>query len=417
MARRLLAWLRGWTLMRAEGAGVEGFVNAALRRGIELWRVRRAGGAWLMYVAAAHAAGLQALAGEHGLALAVVRQAGWPFLWKRFLRRRVLVAGVVATAALGYLGASFIWIVDVEGTSQVPSGEILRAAAQLGLYPGAFRPSVDADRVARRLPLLVPQVNWANVRLSGTRATIVVAEERRVPPEMQPSSAPADIVAKKDGVVTSVLALAGQPLVKPGDTVSRGQVLIRAEVEAVPPGLNPDDPAAPRVRMLVRARGTVRARVWYDRYLEVPAEMLKEAPTGRTYARYRLTVAGASVTLWGWSPVPFRHFRTEVERHALSWRGVTLPVEWRVERFVEVQRAAAGLDPGRARELARRQALAQVLAEVPPDARILDESAEIVLSTPTRFGVRVRLETEEDIGTAAERASPGSEAPPGGGSR
>lgn len=418
MARRVLAWLLGWVLLRAEGPDVGDLVNVALRRRIDLWRVRREGDAWIMYASAARWPELRDLAEERGWRVAVVRQAGWPYLWRRFLRRRVLVAGVLVSLAAGYLLASFVWIVDVQGVSQVPPDEVLRAAARLGLYPGAFRPMVDPDRVAERLPLLVPQVNWANVRLAGTRATIVVAEERRVPPDQWPSTATADVVAAKDGVVTSVLALSGQPLVKPGDTVSRGQVLIRSEVEVVPPGLNPDDPAAPRARMLVRARGTVRARVWYDRYLEVPAEMLRETPTGRVYRRYRLVVGHTALTVWGWAPTPFQHFRIELDRHPLAWRGVSLPVEWRVERLVEVQRAAAGLDMDRARELARRKALGAVLADVPPSARVLSESAEIVLSTPTRFGVRVRLETEEDIGAVVERASQGSERPPAaGGSR
>lgn len=406
MMTRLARWLRGWVLAHAEGSDVGELINEAVRHGVEIWRVRRAGHAWTLRVGAAGWTGLDALARDRGVALRSERRVGAPYLLARVWRRRVLALGALGFVLAAWLLGSFVWVVDVSGASEVAPEAVLRAASELGLARGTFRPAIDRDRVARLLPMLLPNVSWATIRIRGTRATIEIAEEAQVPPEFQPSLHPADVVAGRDGVITSVLVLTGQALVRPGDTVSAGQVLIRSTVESVPRGYDPTDPRAPRMAMLVRARGRVEALVWYHQYLELPAVKALDTPTGRTYTRYQVVVAGRNYAIWGWRRPPFSPFAVETRAWRPGWPAGG--IEFVRTTYMEVHRRVVAIPAASAEDEARRRARAEVAAELPPGARIRGETADVIVQTPTRYGVIVQVETEQDIGVTQEVPGAGS---------
>lgn len=72
-----------------------------------------------------------------------------------------------------------------------------------------------------------PAIAWVGVEVKGAKATVRVAEKKLPVPGY---TNPAHVVARKAGLIRELLVLEGQPLVREGDTVLPGQVLISGEV-------------------------------------------------------------------------------------------------------------------------------------------------------------------------------------------
>ena len=71
----------------------------------------------------------------------------------------------------------------------------------------------------------IPELEWIGINTSGCVATISV-RERQVDSQVPQSTGVSSIVSTCDGVITQISTVAGNPVVKRGDAVKRGQVLI-----------------------------------------------------------------------------------------------------------------------------------------------------------------------------------------------
>lgn len=264
LAQTLWSLLHGYVIIRANGRRLEAWINAAVRDGVALWRVERASPHLL--VARVGAADFGRLA-RHGkrfdVRVDVLQKVGLPFWLHRVRRRPLFLLGGVLFSAMLYGLAQFVWFVDVDGAQAVSADEILRAAADAGLRPGARRRDVVRSAVEQTLYAHVPRLAWAGVEMRGVTATIRVVERTAAEDVVH---AAGHVVAVRDGVVESVAVVAGQPLVKPGDTVRAGMTLISgvlqpgtaAYEERMRAGLSP----------VVRASGAVWGRAWYRGYGE-----------------------------------------------------------------------------------------------------------------------------------------------------
>jgi small GTP-binding protein len=113
----------------------------------------------------------------------------------------------------------------------------------------------------------LPEVSFVEVNIQP-RAKVKVVEKKTP----APSQGPCHIVAKKEGVIDSILVLEGQGMVKEGDLVKKGQVLISG---AIYPPLPEPDPAKPEPQLsdqkpvsFVNAQGVVYGKYWYRFYGE-----------------------------------------------------------------------------------------------------------------------------------------------------
>ena len=172
------------------------------------------------------------------------------------------VSGGVAFHGFVFVCCSFIFFIiyltlDIEGTRRISQHKIRNLAAEQGLKPGNFRYQVDRDQLVNHLLRELPEISYAEVEV-GPRSRIRIVERLRAPK----GQGNCHIVAKKDGIIDTVLALAGQPMVKEGDMVKKGQIIISGAI--YPPDLIPTtNSRLPTTGELCPGSGVVYARIWY----------------------------------------------------------------------------------------------------------------------------------------------------------
>jgi len=280
--------LRGVAEIRITGAAPWKLINACIRERITVEGVEsddlitcRA------LIFAADAKRVKSLAPRCGCDVEVLSVRGRP-VWKKFLHRRrwaALCAAAVAAAVL--VSSLFVWDIRVtENDSDVPDALILHTLAEQGVGVGSFWPGFRGERIRSRALAELPGLSWLAVNVRGCVARVQVVE--RVRGQDMVEDGPANVVARRPGLVTRVEALGGQAAVVPGDTVTQGQLLISGAVDLDNGGLR-----------WQHGMGRVWARTWYELTAQVPLTVRQRGVPLSSRTRYALDIGKKRIKLYG----------------------------------------------------------------------------------------------------------------------
>ncbi len=161
---------------------------------------------------------------RQGDRLEVIQKFGLPQLWKVFASMPIVTLFLAVLLGLSLWIPSRILFVQIEGNQKIPTDLILESAQECGVYFGASRKALRSEQIKNKLLHLLPELSWAGVNTEGCVATITV-RERQIQPD-QKSRTKGDIVASKNGIVTSFTAYSGTPLCEVGQAVQQGEILI-----------------------------------------------------------------------------------------------------------------------------------------------------------------------------------------------
>lgn len=261
--------------------------------------------------------------------LTVVGREGAPYFLGRFRHRQALVTGLVACGLGLFLGSFFVWDFQVEGNETVPSEKILRALQDQGVTIGSFGLSLDGEDIRNHVLLEVPELCWLTVNVSGCRATVQVRE--RIPaPELVDKRRPANLVARRAGLVLEVKAVDGVTCALPGTPVAEGQILLS--------GVEDTDTFGARV---LGGTGSVTARTWYTLTADMPLTVPEKRYTGKEKILVSLVWGTHRVKFFSNSSIEGANYDKITKRHHGSVFGLPLPVTLVTEtcRFYETEPA------------------------------------------------------------------------------
>ena len=307
----IIGYLTGYLTVEITGDGAELLLNRAASQRIRLsglrYRKRRITG----YISVRDFKRLRSIRYGTGTHIKILKKHGLPFLTRRYRRRYGLLAGALIFFAVLFTLSKFVWSVEIEGNSRVGSERLISACEGLGIKQGMPKRRLSAAVDAQRLLLCVPELSWAALNLEGSVLTVTVSET--VTESGLQSAEPCDLRAAADGTVTKIDITSGEPAVKVGDTVLKGDVLVSGVKETA---LGTE---------FVRSMGTVTART--RRSLSESAEYLQTVTeyTGKQKTQKVLSLFGADIPLFLGSPRG--EFEVGLSREPLTVNGRRLPIE------------------------------------------------------------------------------------------
>jgi len=163
------------------------------------------------------------------------------FHWKH---PALLVCCALAIALI-YMLSLRVWVINAA------DADVKSALYELGVRPGIKKSEINGNYLSGALTTLLEELVHVDIRISGVYLYADAYRKDPVPEILSAGSA-GDLVAKADGIIVSVNVLSGSANVKAGDTVRKGEILIRGEERA---GKNGE-------KTFVRAEGSVTARIW-----------------------------------------------------------------------------------------------------------------------------------------------------------
>lgn len=390
MYRKVLNYLRGQVTVEVESAAPERVLNLCAAHGIPFW-----GLTWLSElrlratIDRAELPRLRQVLTQTDAVLTVVRTKGAPEVWRQYRRRYVLLAAAGLLVLVMALGSTHIWAFQVTGNDTVPTETILRTLEKYGVALGA-RSRIRQEELRNHVLLELPDVVWLTVNMRGCTAHVQVVERQR-PPHLYTDGEITNVVAARDGLVTSVQALDGEAQVMAGSTVTAGQVLISGVVDSDRRGYR-----------LLHGMGQVWARTWYELSVSVPLTVREKGRETGAVTRLAVDVGRNRIKIYGKGSMtgPDCDKMTLYHQARLPF-GLTLPVTLVTERTV---RYAAG-EAERSLEEARAEGEAQLMAQLRTalaqrDGSLLHHRFDAVRQG-TRLVVTLHAECEEQIGVSS----------------
>ena len=287
MYKRIVHYLQGSQLVQIQCACPERVLNLLGAKGILFWDLQWESEICLrLRMLLAQGPALEEIAGQIGAEMTVLRRRGIPVLWGRFHRRYVLLAGFAVFWLLLFGGNLFIWEFRVSGNETVPTETVLRALENYGITVGSPGLEIDQEDMRNHVLLELEDVVWLAVNVRGCVARVQVVE--RVRGQDMVEDGPANVVARRPGLVTRVEALGGQAAVVPGDTVTQGQLLISGAVDLDNGGLR-----------WQHGMGRVWARTWYELTAQVPLTVRQRGVPLSSRTRYALDIGKKRIKLYG----------------------------------------------------------------------------------------------------------------------
>lgn len=327
-----------------EGLNLERFLRQASEMNLSIDSIKRKGRRLTAKAPEDDLASLQLLAEQGGWRFSIGRRQGMGYIVDVLCARKLLAAMLIVMAVLLLLSTQIIWHIDVEEAG-IYTADLQAYLLQRGIHPFITKYTVDLHVLRDALEWRYPDIAWADCGWRGGTLRIRLVQGTPVG-EALTHHGSGDIIAERDGIVESIITLAGTDMVKPGDVVHQGQVLIQGMERTAEDALVP-----------VMARGQVFSRVWKSASVRIPMHETQTDYTGRTQTCW--TVTTPWFHLW---KIPGKIYETEdIRRTETPLGGFFLPMVFITETHMETELQAVPRSEESVKTDAREAALRLLL--------------------------------------------------------
>ena len=310
---------------RAEGVFCERLLTEAMKNGLGISFPRKSGYTMRGTVQAAEYRSLCKIARRLGLKMRIEKKHGIYFTLKRHRDKIGFAAGAIFAAAVVLFLNLFVWEINISGNKAVSSEEIMATLANSGLKTGTLRTAHDARKIEWNIMNDNKEIAWATVNIQGCCVNVVVSETRREAEMKYDDDKPVNIIAAKYGVIRKMDVFDGQGVVKVGDAVMKGDLLVSATFEDRHGKLT-----------LKHSRARVMAETDYEITVEFPLEQIIETTGGVKKSVKGIEIMGLSIPLG--SSRGCEELPAEKEEKELYFLWIRLPVKEISAKYYTVKR-------------------------------------------------------------------------------
>lgn len=275
----ILNYILGYVNILVEGYFVEKFINICNKQKIFLWNLKRSK-TTIIYtnVSIKDFKKLKPIAQKTKCKIKIKSKKGLPFIFNKYKKRKIFVIGLAMVLITIFTLSKFIWNIEVIGNEKINDDEIIQIANENNLKIGKFKNKVDTKKIINKLRLERDDIAWIGIEIKGTNAIIKIVES--IPkPNIIDDEEFCNIVATKDAIIKKISAQNGTPVVKEGEIVKKGTVLIAGWLEGKYTGTR-----------YVHATGSVQGKVWYTQKERIYFKQQKKEQTGNVENKYSLNI-------------------------------------------------------------------------------------------------------------------------------
>lgn len=237
---QLIRFLKGYVRIRVTGYSPERFINLCGNHNILLWDIQNQGSFYTMSVSLKAFWQLKKITRKTGTRVVITKRCGLPFLMVRLQKRKIFLAGVVLSLLFWILMSGYVWNIRIIGNHYVTEEVLTDFLSENNIRTGMKKKQLAMEEVEKKIRNEFPLVTWTSARMDGTSLVIQIRENEKMPEikegEDSTEDAGYDLVADREGVIVSMITRSGNPVVREGDTVQKGDIL----VEGCVPIMNED---------------------------------------------------------------------------------------------------------------------------------------------------------------------------------
>ncbi|MBR3996474.1 MAG: sporulation protein YqfD [Clostridia bacterium] len=150
---------------------------------------------------------------------------GLPFRLKKTIKKPGLILGLVIALLTVYYQSGTVWDITITGNEKIGIEEIESTLSEVGFSIGRPYKTKKLASICNRFILLDNRFSRIAINMSGNAAFIEVTE-RAEKKNIENIPSKSGIIASKDCVIERPEVYSGTALVKKGDTIEKGTVII-----------------------------------------------------------------------------------------------------------------------------------------------------------------------------------------------
>ncbi|MEF9951685.1 MAG: sporulation protein YqfD [Clostridium sp.] len=280
-------FIKGEIRLKVESLEIEKFLNLSTKAKIRMWDIDREDFTTISFsMYQEDYRHLKRIVRKTGSRTKVKRKSGLNFIYGKVNRRKFFAIGAGLFLLLIFIFSSMILRIEISGNKNVDNKKIINCLEKEGITYGKLKYGYDLREIETSILADIKEVSVVTIKFIGTKVKVNITE-RTMPPEIDKVDVPRDIVAKKEGVVSSITALKGARVVTIGDYVKKGDILIAGVVK--------DDEGIPL--KVTEANGKVFGKTWIEVEEKIDFDYKYEKLTGREYTRTYFSVYKKTLAL------------------------------------------------------------------------------------------------------------------------
>ena len=384
-SNKLLEYAIGYVNIVIEGYYIEQFINICNNKQIDLWNIKKENSIKIFAnVQIGDFKRLKPICKKTKCKVKIQNKKGLPFVIRKYKKRKFFFVFLLLIILTIIILSNFIWNIEIESDADIPKEEILELAKSEGLEIGKRKGAIDAKAVINKIRLERDDISWVGIEIDGTNATIklVKADEK---PEIINDDEYCNIVADKNAMILKVSAQNGTPLVKEGDIVTNGDVIVAGWMEGKYTG-----------KQYVHAQAEIQAKVWYTTTERVYLKETKKVETGETKNSYSVKINNFQINLPKSLP-KFKKYDTIEENKKLKlFSNFYLPFELVKYTYKEYKEEQVVYSIEEAKQIGIDRAKESLQDKI-DGKKILDKQVKVRAETDY-IEVEVTYEVKENIG-------------------
>ena len=247
----LLSYIFGYVSIVVEGYFIERFINICNNQKIFLWNMQRKHSTIIkVNIGIKDFKRIKNIAQKTKCRVKIQEKKGMPFILHKYKKRKIFAIFFILLIFAVITLSNFIWNIEVTGNDKISSEEILRDLEENNFKIGTTKINLNTKRIIDKVRLKRDDLAWMGIEIKGTNAIVKVVEADLKPDIIQEQEY-CNIVATKDAMIVKISAQNGIAVVKEGDIVTKGTILVQGWLEGQFTGIH-----------YVHANGEVQAKVW-----------------------------------------------------------------------------------------------------------------------------------------------------------
>ena len=288
LIKKMEGYLKGYVNIHIEGYFIERFINMCRLQNIYLWNIQKKNDIYLTTnIGIKDFKRIKRIANKTKCKVGIEKKKGVPFFLNKYRKRKIFLIMMILIFLVLFVLSRFVWNIEIKITGDdLNEEDILNTLNENGLYIGENKSKVDVKEIINNIRLKRNDVAWIGIELKGTNAIVSVVEAE-AKPDIVDENEYCNIVSNKEGKILKINANNGTAMVKPGDVVKEGSLLIAGWMEG----------KYTRTRF-VRASGDIEAEVWYTEKATVNLKETKMEKTGNVEKKYALNINNFRINLY-----------------------------------------------------------------------------------------------------------------------
>ena len=383
----LMRYVYGYVDIEVEGYYIERFINICASKGIYLWKTKRNKSTILCArIKREDFKKLRAICKKTQCKMKIRNKKGVSFVLGRYKKRKIFVIFlfIILFVIIGL--SNFIWNIEITGSDGINSSEILEIAKENGLDIGKWKNSIDTKKVINDLRLKRDDIAWVGIDIEGTNVVIKI-EKADKKPDIIDENEYCSIVADRDATILKISAVNGTSLVKKGDKVKKGDILIAGWMDGKYTG-----------RRYLHAQGEIQAKISYKNKQRIDFIENKKEETGMAESKYCVNINNFKINLYK-GVSKFQNYDTIEETKKLKlFSQFYLPISITKKVNKEYRNVQIIHDINEAKEIGKKLATDELEKQIENKDNILDKRVTIYEET-SYVEVEVIYDVKESIGT------------------